>query len=200
MIRSVAATLIALAAMGGLAMPVHADLISGTLSGDSTLTPTATPGVFAQNFTGDGDDAIFGLFTVQSQSTIDFSSPPAIFISSGSFLEDLSQGNLLAPAPQRDRQRTGNCDSYARLRDHVWNRAFHGGHGGSHGYDHEHWRDNGIGQRVLRWVACDRPRTEFPLRSSLWRRLLRSLGDGAGRWPRLPGSTAPRVAPISNGS
>jgi hypothetical protein len=94
MIRSLPATLIALVVIGGLAVPVHATSISGTLSGDSTLTPTAEPGVFVQNFTGDGDDTIFGSFTAQSDSTIDFSHPPTIVISSGSFLETFLQGTL----------------------------------------------------------------------------------------------------------
>jgi len=94
----VAATLTALVVMGGLALPVHAGPISGTLSGDSTLTPAGTPGIFVQTFTGDGDDTIYGSFTAQSGSTIDFSDPPHILISSGSFTEVFSQGTLLAPA------------------------------------------------------------------------------------------------------
>ena len=80
--------------MGGLALPVHAGPISGTLSGDSTLTPAGTPGIFVQTFTGDGDDTIYGSFTAQSGSTIDFSDPPHILISSGSFTEVFSQGTL----------------------------------------------------------------------------------------------------------
>jgi hypothetical protein len=92
--RSVAATLIVLAAMVGFAVPVHADPISGTLTGDSTLTPTGTPGIFVQNFTGDGDDTVFGSFTPQSQSTIDFSHPRDIVVSDGMFLETFSDGTL----------------------------------------------------------------------------------------------------------
>ena len=87
-------TLVALVVMGGLVVPVQGGLISGTLSGDSTLTPTGTPGVFVQNLTGDGDDTVFGSFTPQSQSTIDFSHPPTILISAGTFLETFSQGTL----------------------------------------------------------------------------------------------------------
>jgi hypothetical protein len=101
MIPSVAATLIALGVMGGLAVPVHAGPISGTLDGDSTLTPTGTPGVFVQNFTGDGDDTTFGSFTPQSTSTIDFSKPPAIVISSGLFTEVFSQGTLFGTSSGR---------------------------------------------------------------------------------------------------
>jgi hypothetical protein len=71
MTHSFAATLIALVAMGRLAVPVHADVvnISGTISGDATLTPTGTPGVYVQNFSGDGDDTTFGSFTPASTST-----------------------------------------------------------------------------------------------------------------------------------
>jgi PEP-CTERM motif-containing protein len=94
MIRSIAATLITLVMMGCLPALVHADSFSGTLSGNSTLTPTGTPGVFVQDFTGTGSDTVFGAFTVTSQSTIDFSAPPTIVISSGSFVEDLSGGTL----------------------------------------------------------------------------------------------------------
>jgi hypothetical protein len=94
MIRSVAATLTALVVMGGLDLPVHAGPISGTLSGDSTLTPTGTPGVFVQNYTGDGDDTTYGSFTVSTHSIVDFSQPPDINILHGSFLESFSQGTL----------------------------------------------------------------------------------------------------------
>ena len=93
MTRSLAATLLALV-MAGFALPVHASTISGTLSGDATLTRTGTPGVFLQNFTGDGDDTVFGSFTPQSQSTIDFSHPRDIVVSDGMFLETFSDGTL----------------------------------------------------------------------------------------------------------
>jgi hypothetical protein len=87
-------TLAALVAMAGLAVPVRGEVIMGTLSGDSTLTPTGTPGVFVQNFTGDGEDTTFGAFTPQAQSMIDFSHPQAITISGGTFLETFEQGTL----------------------------------------------------------------------------------------------------------
>jgi hypothetical protein len=67
-------------------------MISGTLSGDSILTSTSTPGVFVQNFTGDGDDTTYGSFTPQSQSMIDFSKPPAITISDGMLSLTFVQG------------------------------------------------------------------------------------------------------------
>src|ERR1700675_1230268 len=92
--RPITATLIALVATVGLAVHVQGGVITGTLSGDSTLTPTITPGVFVQNFTGDGDDTTFGSFTPQSLSTIDFSNPPAILISNGMFSETFLQGTL----------------------------------------------------------------------------------------------------------
>lgn len=91
MIRSVVATLFTLVMMG---VPVHADLVTGTLTGDSILTPSLVPGVYVQNFTGDGDDTIFGAFTLQSQSTTDFNNPPSIVVTGGSFVETFSQGTL----------------------------------------------------------------------------------------------------------
>jgi hypothetical protein len=81
-------------ALGGLVVPVQADVITGTFEGDSTLTPTGTPGVFLQNFTGNGDDTTFGLFTPSSNSTIDFSNPPDILISNGTLSETFTDGTL----------------------------------------------------------------------------------------------------------
>jgi hypothetical protein len=80
--------------IASIAIPLHAGAISGTLSGDSTLTTTGSPGVFVQNFIGDGDDATFGSFTAASQSNIDFSKPPQIAISGGSLTETFSNGTL----------------------------------------------------------------------------------------------------------
>jgi hypothetical protein len=68
--------------------------ISGTFDGDSTFTPTANTGVYAQSFSGEGEDTTYGSFTSSSQSTIDFSSPPTIAISDGMFLEKFSEGTL----------------------------------------------------------------------------------------------------------
>jgi hypothetical protein len=86
--------LIALLVLFG-AMPSHAStIINGTFSGNATLTPTGTPGDFVQNFTGSGNDTIFGSFTSASTSTIDFSSPPNILISGGSFTETFGAGKL----------------------------------------------------------------------------------------------------------
>ena len=58
------------------------------------MTPTGTPGVFTQSFTGDGHDTTFGGFTPTSQSTVDFSHPPNILISGGTFLETFVGGTL----------------------------------------------------------------------------------------------------------
>lgn len=94
MTRSVAASLIALLLVGGFAIPVQAGPISGALSGDGTLTPTGTPGIFTQNYTGDGNDTTFGSFTVQTTSTVDISDPPHIVVSDGMFTETFSLGTL----------------------------------------------------------------------------------------------------------
>jgi hypothetical protein len=92
--RSITAILLAFAALGGLVAPAHAGSISGTLSGDAVLTPTNSPGVYIQNYTGAGDDTVFGSSTAQSTSTIDFSNPPAITISSGMISQTFSSGTL----------------------------------------------------------------------------------------------------------
>jgi hypothetical protein len=92
--RSISASISALVVLGCFVVPVRGELISGTLEGDSTLTPTAGGNIFIQNLTGEGDDTTFGAFTAQSQSTIDFSHPPAIVITDGTFVETFSQGTL----------------------------------------------------------------------------------------------------------
>ena len=85
------ASLILLVVMIGLAIPSYADSLGGTFDGTATLTPTSTPGVFIQNFTGDGVDATFGAFTAMSQSTVDFTSPPSIIITNA-MLTDIFAG------------------------------------------------------------------------------------------------------------
>jgi len=92
--RPITAPLVALVALGGLVAPVQGGSISGTYSGEATLTLTSTPGVYVQNFTGDGDDTTFGSFSAQSTATVDFSKPPDITLSGGMFLETFSQGTL----------------------------------------------------------------------------------------------------------
>jgi len=88
--------LIALTALASFATSSHANTIniSGTFDGDSTLTLTANPGVYAQSFSGDGDDTTYGSFTPTSESTVDFTNPPTITISDGTFLETFGQGTL----------------------------------------------------------------------------------------------------------
>ena len=95
MIRSLAATLFALVMMGGLAVSAQADStpVSGTLTGNTTLTATANPDVFDSNFTGSGIDTVSGAFTTTNTSTITFTSS-STFISSGTFM-DLSAGGTL---------------------------------------------------------------------------------------------------------
>jgi hypothetical protein len=85
---------LALVVLSGLAVPARAGSLSGTFDGDSTLTLTGSPGIYVQNFTGDGDDVTYGSFTPQSLSTIDFSNPPRILISDGMLLMTFSQGTL----------------------------------------------------------------------------------------------------------
>jgi len=93
--RPITATLTALVIMGGLAVPVQGGyMISGSLSGDSTLTATGTLGIYIQNFTGEGDDNTFGAFTSQSQSTIDFTKPPDISLTGGMLSEAFTNGTL----------------------------------------------------------------------------------------------------------
>ncbi len=90
---SIAAPLAALVALGMLVVPARAGPISGTFTGDATLTPVA-PGVFLQTFNGEGDDTRLGSFDMQAQSTIDFSHPPNIIFSNGMFSEFFSEGTL----------------------------------------------------------------------------------------------------------
>jgi hypothetical protein len=80
--------------VGGFAVPVQAGPISGALSGDGTLTPTGTPGIFTQSYTGDGTDTMFGSFALQTTSTVDLSQLPHIVISDGMFTETFSLGTL----------------------------------------------------------------------------------------------------------
>jgi hypothetical protein len=91
----VAKCVIALLMMtAGFAVPVRAGPISGSFGGDSILAPTGTPGIFVQKYTGTGNDTTFGAFTVESTSTADFSHPPDIVVSNGSFTETFTEGEL----------------------------------------------------------------------------------------------------------
>jgi hypothetical protein len=77
-----------------LGIPLHASQLSGTFDGTGTLTPTGTPGIYIQNFTGDGTDTKFGAFTIVGMSTIDFSSPPNFVITNGTIALTFSDGML----------------------------------------------------------------------------------------------------------
>ena len=95
MIRSLAATLFALVMMGGLAMSAQADSIptSGTVTGNSTLTPTGILGVFGSNFIGSGVDSVSGAFTATNTGITIFSSSTA-FTSSGTFIDVFAGGTV----------------------------------------------------------------------------------------------------------
>lgn len=94
--RSAAITLaLLLLSISWLAVPAQAGSLSGTFDGTAALTPTGTPGVFIQNFTGDGTDNTYGEFTVSSMSTVDFSSPPNIVITNGMLTEEFMNGTLM---------------------------------------------------------------------------------------------------------
>jgi hypothetical protein len=77
-----------------LVIPVHATQLTGTFDGVGTLTPTGMPGIFTQNFTGDGTDTTFGAFDIVGQSTVDFSSPPNFTITNGTITLTFSNGTL----------------------------------------------------------------------------------------------------------
>ena len=77
--------------------PHHAGMhgaISGTVSGNTTITPTNAPNIVIQDFTGDGNDTVLGSFTMQSQSTVNFSNPLDIIISNGMCSQTFSEGTL----------------------------------------------------------------------------------------------------------
>jgi hypothetical protein len=83
-----------LVATAWLAVPAQAGSISGVFDGNATLTPTGTPGIFIQNFTGDGTDNTYGPFTVSSMSTVNFTMPPNIVFTNGMLLETFMNGTL----------------------------------------------------------------------------------------------------------
>ncbi|HUK15791.1 MAG TPA: PEP-CTERM sorting domain-containing protein [Bryobacteraceae bacterium] len=81
--------------LAAIVVPVQAGMINGTFDGNSTLTPTSTPGIFTQHFSGDGDDTLFGSFTASSTSTIDFSQPPNIVVTDSMLRETFGDGTLI---------------------------------------------------------------------------------------------------------
>jgi hypothetical protein len=92
--RALAAPLLLLVITVCLIVPAYAGSIEGSFDGTATLTPTNTPGVFIQNFMGDGTDHTFGAFDVTSMSTVDFSNPPNIVITNGMLSQVFSDGTL----------------------------------------------------------------------------------------------------------
>ena len=88
------ALFVLLASVACLIVPAEAGLLSGVLDGAATLTPTGTPGVYTQNFVGDGTDTTYGAFTAMSQSTVDFSGPPSIIITNGMLTDIFAGGKL----------------------------------------------------------------------------------------------------------
>ena len=87
------AILTALAA--SVACPVFGQSLSGTFDGVGTITPTGTPGVYSESFSGDGNDATYGAFTPTGTSTIDFSHPPHITTSGGQFTLAFENGTII---------------------------------------------------------------------------------------------------------
>jgi hypothetical protein len=85
----------ALIVVSGVMTSAKAAAISGSFDGVSTITPTGTPGVFTQSFSGDGDDTTYGSFTPTSTSTVDFSNPPNIVITNGMISLAFSNGTLV---------------------------------------------------------------------------------------------------------
>ncbi len=184
------ANLIALTATIGLAVPAQAGSISGTITGDATLTPTGTPGVYVQNFSGEGDDTYFGSFTPTSSSMIDVSNPPKIVSLRRDVPGNVHPGHLVRHRLwQRHRQRQWNRDGYDRPRFHGWNRPVPRCHGGGNAHWHidQDGRDIGFLQRILRRHAFDpRARQPGPAQS---RRSARSCYRGSETQPRTTKSS-----------
>src|SRR5271154_6134551 len=91
--HSITAPLIVLVALGCLVAPAGAGSISGHVSGDTTITPIG-PNVVIQDFSGKGDDTVLGAFTMQSQSTVNFSNPLDVIISNGTCSQTFAEGTL----------------------------------------------------------------------------------------------------------
>ena len=85
--------LLVLGMLPGPAYSAAIDL-NGTFSGNATITPTGTPGIYAESFTGSGTDSIYGAFTATATSTVDFSHPPSVTISNSMLSEVFMNGTL----------------------------------------------------------------------------------------------------------
>ena len=88
---SLRALALLLVSIAWLIVPAQAGSLLGTFDGVGTLTATNMPGIFIQNFVGDGTDATLGAFNATSQSTVDFSNPPNIVITNA-MLTDMFAG------------------------------------------------------------------------------------------------------------
>jgi hypothetical protein len=84
----------AMVLLAAVVIPLHASQLSGNYDGVGTLTPTGMPGIFIQSLTGQGLDSFFGAFTIGGQSTVDFSNPPQIVVTSGMVTLTFSNGVL----------------------------------------------------------------------------------------------------------
>ncbi len=91
--RSMTLSFMVLVVLGGLTAPVRAGAISGTVSGETNITPIGTD-LVVQDFTGNGNDTVLGPFTMQSQSTVNFTNPLDIIISNGDCSQTFSDGTL----------------------------------------------------------------------------------------------------------
>ena len=92
MIRTLAATLVTLMIMGGLALPVRADTVdvSGTVTATDTIGSEVSSGVYSFTGTGSGVDSVYGDFSFSSMGTLDFNNSTA----SGTFEEIFADGML----------------------------------------------------------------------------------------------------------
>ena len=88
------ALLLLLVSLALLIVPAQAGLLSGAIDGTATLTPTGTPGIYIQNFVGDGVDATYGAFNATSNSMVDFTSPPNILITNGMLTDVFAGGTF----------------------------------------------------------------------------------------------------------
>ena len=94
--RSLSVTLSALAGLASLALPVRADMISGSLQGSATFTSISPIAAF-DDILGSGKDSVLGEFSLEEHSLltfVTFSSPADFILSEGTFTERLAHGTL----------------------------------------------------------------------------------------------------------
>lgn len=92
--RFLVASALLFLALSLFSAPTFGQTITGSFDGVGTLTPTNTPGIFTQSFTGDGTDNFFGAFTANSTSTVDFTNPPSILITNAMLTQTFAGGSL----------------------------------------------------------------------------------------------------------